>query len=130
MKRYAAVLLAFLAVSVLASHTLDRSGLWLLGSVLLLVAAVPLIGFPVLYHWQSKGGWRGSFLGRVLMVYAGVFGMVMCFAVANVVSAGLTTVSTASLLPIWVRPFIWLSVAYAAWLMVWALFKVQRQDRR
>jgi hypothetical protein len=89
-----------------------------LGNVLLLVAAVALIAFPICYHVTTRGAWRGTRVGVHLMAFMGVLGMVMLFAIANFVFD----------LPDWVRPFAWLCIAVVSWWRVVLLFVIQHSE--
>jgi hypothetical protein len=95
-----------------------------LGNVLLLVAAVALIAFPICYHiltggsWRHVGAWRTTTMGVHLMVFMGVFAEVMVFAVANFIWD----------LPSWVRPLIWFQIGAVAWWRVVLLFVIQHSE--
>ena len=91
-----------------------------LGTALMLVAAAALMLFPPCYHLTTRGAWRRSAMGVHLMSFMGVLGLVMCFAVANVVFD----------LPSWVRPLTWLLIAVVSWWRLILLFVVQRSGER
>lgn len=91
-----------------------------LGTFLMLTAAAALILFPPCYHLTTRGGWRRSVMGWHLMSFMGVLGLVMCFAVSNVVFE----------LPSWIRPLVWLLIGIVSWWRLILLFVVQHNEDR
>jgi hypothetical protein len=89
-----------------------------LGHVLLALSAVALIAFPFCYHLTTRGHWRDTIMGWHLMSFMAVLGLVMTFALLNLVIE----------LPGWVRPLTWLLVAGVAWWRLILLFVVQLRD--
>ncbi len=89
-----------------------------LGTALMFIAAAALITFPPLYHFRTRGRWRRSPMGVHLMSFMGALGMVMVFAIANVVAGPL---------PEWVRPFVWLSIAAVSWWRIGVLIYETRR---
>lgn len=112
--------------------------MYLLGTILMYVAAAALIPFPFLYQWQTggtltrPGSWHKDGVGVHLMCFMGALALVMCFAVANSITQTLhPPVGCAvpgSSLPDWVRPFTWALIAAVSWWRVAVLFDVQRED--
>ena len=85
-----------------------------MGTALMLFAAVALILFPPCYHLRTRGRWLRTPGGPHLMSFMGVLGVVMCFAVANVVFE----------LPSWVRPLVWFLIGCVSWWRLGLLFTV------
>lgn len=94
-----------------------------ISTVLLLLSAGALITFPFAYHFTSGGLWRYSQVGRSLMSFMGVLGLVMLLAVGSVVSRALGN----GPLPPWVGVAVWSAIAFVSWRQVWVLFKVRRR---
>lgn len=89
-----------------------------LGNVLLVLTSIPLIAFPLCYHFATHGAWFRSWMGRHLMSFMGALCVVMVFALLNLFME----------LWSWVRPLTWLLVGAVAWWRLILLFVVQHRD--
>lgn len=76
------------------------------GITLMMVAGVAFVLSPIVYHWRTRGAWLHSWMGRHLMSYMGVMGMVMVLAMWAVFFGPL---------PPWMRPLTWGCIALVAW---------------
>lgn len=90
----------------------------LLGTILMLAAALALFTFPIAYHCTSGGLWQYSRVGRALMWFMGVLAAVMVLAVLSLLFHPLPPI---------VRVLTWGAVAFVAWRQVWVLFKVRNR---
>lgn len=79
-----------------------------LGTLLMLYSAVVLISSPLLYAWWSRNDWRNTRGGKHVMAYMAGLALVMCFALAGFV----VRLTGHGALPDWVRPFVWLVIAF------------------
>lgn len=91
--------------------------LWLLGTGMTLCAAA---AFGTFVLWYARTAWRDTPIGRHLMAFNGVLGIVILYALF----AAFIEVPPAGRL--WVRLIAWSAVAAVGWRQVYVAIKTQR----
>lgn len=100
----------------------------LVGSILVLVAAVQALEWLYAYHRQTSGGWRKSEVGRHLMAFGAAIAAVLTLAAVRIVFVDFLHGSE----PTWYRGFrvaVFAAIPFVLAWQRWLFVKVQRRDR-